>query len=218
MMNLHTSILGLIKQGGDINLQGAIFMIAIVSFLLVVSGCGDTYPDEAEKISHRGYGDNSIKGFELAIADGFKMIEADVRLRGEPVLLHDDIEAVADTLESLLLLSESSGVKLFIEFKDYASITPSLELISKYNVDVVLTSFNVAHLKLINSVSNYPLGYITNKEFNLAELPPIDYLIISQAHVERCPDFIYCVAWTIKTQSQLDAVKHKADFVMVDRF
>ena len=196
--------------------------------LLLLSGCGSNTEvkeevvinkPEAVKISHRGYNENRIDGFASAIYSGYKILEADVRLRnGIPVLLHDDVDCECDTLESLLILSRDNGVKLFVEFKEKSAIDASLELISKYNVDVVLTSFNSKDLNYINSVSNYELGYISEGSVDWPALPAIDYLIINQNHIDQCIDGVKCAAWTITNQKQYNKIKLKVDYVIEDRY
>ena len=196
--------------------------------LLLLSGCGSNTEtkeevvikkSEAVKISHRGYNENRIDGFSSAIYSGYKILEADVRLRnGIPVLLHDDIYCECDTLESLLILARDNGIKLFIEFKETAAIDSSLELISQYNVDVVLTSFSSKDLNYINSVSNYELGYISEGSVDWSSLPTIDYLIINQNHIDQCIDGVKCAAWTITNQEQYNKIKLKVDYVIENKY
>ena len=191
--------------------------------LLFLIGCGTDKVAEgpvAEQISHRGYNDNKLNGFISAIQDGFTKLEADVRLREEkPVLLHDNIPCSYCTpLVDLLELAQNNNTTLFLEFKEFKAIPISLELINKYNVNVVLTSFNLEHLTYINSTSNYSLGFITNEHFNLEDLPLIDYLIINQEHTNKCIPYIKCIAWDIKNNKQYNRVKYNVDFIIVDKY
>ncbi len=194
--------------------------------LLLLTGCNAktayvaTEKNEAVKVSHRGYDENKLSGFVAAVNDGYKVLETDVRLRnGKPVLLHDDIDCEdCSSLESLLVFAQDSGVKLFIEFKERAAIDLSLKLIGEYNVDVVLISFSASDLIYINSISNYPLGFITSKNYDLAKLPTIDYLIISKSNIDKCVDVIKCVAWTITSKEQHDKVKLSVDYIIEDKY
>lgn len=175
----------------------------------------------AERISHRGYNENKINGFVAAITDGYKMLETDVRLRDEtPILLHNNDERCANCndLSTLLELAQIHNVKLFLEFKEFKAIAPSLALINQYNIDVVLTSFNKEHLIYLNTNANYSLGFITDDNFELSELPPIDYLLINRLHVNKCPEKIVCVAWGVHTKKQFDSIKYNVGFAITDRF
>ena len=147
-------------------------------------------------------------------------METDVRLRnGQAVLLHDNVDCTnCPQLIELLELAQSKGITLFIEFKEFKAIDISLELLSKYNVEVVLTSFEPAHLKYLNASSNYSLGLITNESFDLENLPWVDYLLIQYMHIDKCPALIECVAWGISNKSQLNEIKYKADYAVIDRF
>lgn len=192
-----------------------------IFIILLLAGCEpiEVTGDAAVKVSHRGYGENSIDGFASAIYSGYKILETDVRLRGGvPVLLHDDVNCPCDTLESLLILASDNGVKLFIEFKESAAIDPSLELISKYNVDVVLASFKAKDLNYINSVSNYSLAYISGGKVDWDALPVIDYLMINQNHIDQCIEGVKCAAWTITNKAQYDKIKYLVDYVIEDRY
>jgi len=198
--------------------------IIITTFVfLLLTACNsnkETGPI-AERISHRGYNDNKMDGFIAAITDGYNMLETDVRLRDEiPILLHNNDERCSDcnNLSALLELAQKSGVKLFIEFKEFKAISPSLKLISQYNVDVVLTSFNKEHLIYLNTNANYSLGFITEDSFELSELPPIDYLLINRQYVNKCPEEIVCVAWGVHSKKQFNSIKYKVDFAITDQF
>ena len=198
-----------------------------IFIILLLAGCNSNTETKevvmvepvAVKVSHRGYNENRIDGFASAIYAGYKVLETDVRLRGGvPVLLHDDIDCDCDTLESLLILASDNGIKLFIEFKERAAIDSSLELISKYNVDVVLASFSSKDLNYINSVSNYSLGYITGGNVDWSVLPAIDVLMISKNHIDECIEGVKCAAWTISNQSQYDKIKLLVDYVIEDKY
>lgn len=192
--------------------------------LLLLMSCGESSTSKdlplAELISHRGLNENKFDGFHAAIVYGYRLLEADVRIRnGIPVLLHDDIECLDCTaLVDLLELAEQEEVTLFLEFKEFKAIDASLALISQFNVDVVLISNNANDLIYINSVSNYSLGYITLSDYDLASLPSIDYLLIDHQQVNKCLDGIKCVAWTVTKRKQFDKIKHKVDYVITDLF
>lgn len=196
--------------------------------LLLLTGCGseaETAPVIVEtpgavKISHRGYDENKLSGFVAAVNDGYTILETDVRLRdGVPVLLHDDVDCDdCSNLESLLVFAQDNGITLFIEFKENAAIDLSLELINKYNVDVVLASFYYKDLIYINSISNYSLGYISEGNIDWSALPVIDYLIISQNNIDQCIDGVKCAAWTITNNEQYEKVKLNADYVIEDKY
>ena len=196
----------------------------IFLILILITGCNaeteSLEKKEAVKISHRGYEENKLPGFIAAFNDGYGILETDVRLRGgKPVLLHDDVDCDdCSSLERLLMFAQGNSVILFIELKERAAIDLSLELISSYNVDVVLTSFSASDLVYINSVSNYPLGFITSKDYDLSKLPVIDYLIISQSNIDKCIEGIKCVAWTITNKEQYDKIKLSVDYVVEDKY
>jgi glycerophosphoryl diester phosphodiesterase len=188
----------------------------------LLNGCNSNQENApiAERISHRGYDENKISGFITAIQDGYTILESDVRLRDEePILLHNN-EACSDcsSLAELLDLALAHNIKLIIEFKEFKAIRPSLELISQYNVDVVLTSFNKDHLTYINANSNHSLGFITHENYNLDELPIIDYLLINQLHIKKCTKQVTCIAWGVHTQKQFNQVKYKVGLAITDRF
>lgn len=105
-----------------------------------------------------------------------------------------------------------------MEFKEFRAIDESLKLISQFNVDVVLISTVADDLIYINSVSNYSLGYITLSDFDLANLPSIDYLLIYHSDINKCLEEIKCVAWTITKKKQYNKVKYKVDYVIADLF
>ena len=184
----------------------------------------------AEFISHRGYNENKLDGFKAAIKDGYTILEVDIRLRNnKPVLLHDNIDCSDCTeLVELLKLAEDKNIQLFLEFKELKAINPSLELITQYNVDVVLISFSVEHLIHLNSLSNYPLGLISNENFSLQEAPAIDYLVIHHLHIDKCIEDILCAAWGISHKNPFDKnessgdrfnkIKHQVDYLIIDRY
>jgi len=190
--------------------------------LFLLNGCEAKQSPQpvAELISHRGYNNNKLDGFVTAIQDGFSILETDIRLRNEePVLLHDNIACSnCTTLVELLELAQDKGVVLFLEFKEFKAIEPSLKLISQYSVDVVLTSFNSEHLKYINSLSNHSLGFITTEHFSLEYLPVLDYVIINRLHIDKCPAFIKCVAWGVYNKKQFNQVKYKVDYAIIDKY
>ncbi|TWX56955.1 glycerophosphodiester phosphodiesterase [Colwellia hornerae] len=195
-------------------------VVTLFSLLLLSCGGDDVNAPEAEKISHRGYNENRLDGFVAAINDGFKFIETDIRIReGKPILLHDDVECSDCThLAELLALAQNNDVTLFLEFKESEAIDVSLQIISQYNVDVVLSSFKVSDLVYINSISDYSLAFITSSYYDLANLPSIDYLIINQVNIDKCVATIKCVAWTIHNGIQYYDVMYKVDYVMVDHY
>ena len=186
--------------------------------------CGEsTTPKDlplAELVSHRGLNENKLDGFRAAIIYGYRFVEADVRIRdGIPVLLHDNIQCSdCTTLVELLELAEQKEITLFLEFKEFKAINESLELISQFNIDVVLLSNDVDDLIYINSVSNYELGYITLSDYDLTSLPSIDYLLVSHSHINKCIEGIKCVAWTVTNKKQYDKIKYKVDYVIADLF
>ncbi|GAA0815249.1 hypothetical protein GCM10009111_13280 [Colwellia asteriadis] len=212
-------------------MNNKIIKYTTVFLLLLLSSCGGDKTEPiikryiesssvAKLISHRGYNNNQLNGFYSAIKDGFTRLEVDVRLRnGQAVLLHDDIDcANCSTLIELLDLAQNKAITLFIEFKELEAIEISLELLNKYNVDIVLTSFQTEHLKYLNAISNHSLGFVTNEHFNLENLPSIDYLIINRNYIDKCLALIKCVAFDVSNQNQLDKVKYKVDYVIIDNF
>jgi glycerophosphoryl diester phosphodiesterase len=192
-------------------------------FLLLIS-CGESSSSKnlpiAELVSHRGLNENKLDGFLAAIIYGYRFVEADVRIRdGIPILLHDDIDCLdCTTLVELLELAEQKDITLFLEFKEFKAIDESLELISQFNLDVVLLSNDADALIYINSVSNYSLGYITLSDYDLTSLPSIDYLLIDHSHIDKCVEGIKCVAWTVTKKNQYDKLKYKVDYVIADLF
>lgn len=160
------------------------------------------------KVSHRGYQENSIKGFESAIIDGYTHLETDVRLRdGELVLLHDNIECYdCDALESLLVLAEQHNITLWVELKEIQAIEKGLALISKYNVNVILMSFDIEAIKIIASSSNHSVGWITYNTDNLPDIEKaIDWIVIEKSKYKLCVDYIKCAIWTVTDKDKIPA-------------
>lgn len=169
-------------------------------------------------ISHRGYNQNRIDGYIDAINDGFTIIETDLRLRnGEVVLLHDDVECNdCNTLDEILQLATDKGVSVWVEFKEREAVTLGLEILSQYNVDVVLSSFDRDALIDINAASNYATGFLTRDDNNIDDIPFIDWLIIDKDNYELCIDGLKCAVWTIKTQAEFDKYNGIVDALIMD--
>ena len=168
------------------------------------------------KVAHRGLKANTLDGFSYSIDKGFLHVEADLRLRnGEVVLLHDNIKRDDyESLEQLLSLLEGKGIVLWLEFKEPETISPALDLIAQYSTEVLLTSFKVADIDTVHSLSNYETGIITQSA--LTDYNQADWVITNDA--SYCLEYLKCAIWTIKSQKDYDNLTGLVDAIIVDEY
>ena len=119
----------------------------------------------------------------------------------------------------MIKLAQDNNVTILIELKEIEAAHVSVDIVNRSSVAVVFTSFDIATLKLLSSISNYKLGWITNEATGLIEVESfIDWLIIGKNHVDKCVDYLVCAAWTIISDADLKNVGLKVDAVILDRW
>ena len=180
-------------------------------------------PQGMELVSHRGIDapDNTIEGFTNALNFGFTSIEMDLRMHnGVVVLAHDKtIDGVVyETLEDTLLFVSNADVKVWLEAKETAVITPVIEMLEQYNLDVVFMSGNKHDVDLIKELSDLETGRIVGSATAISTVEA-DWIVIRHTLVLDNYDDIKhfkIAAWTFRTQQEFDDVKDYIDAAISD--
>ena len=211
-------------------------------------------PDNIISIAHRGYSlnslDNSLGAFREAIELDFDMIELDIQLckSNNLIVFHDsyiDNKFIKDktlkenrayvpnvlTLYDFFQNIDITKVKINIDIKGNVEIIDPLINLLKENVinldNIIITSFNLNHLKLIGKRIIVKKGLITENIFDTSRLVNIlnniQYLVISWTMLdEKTIKYAHSLgikvfAYTVKNEMILNHIlKYKVDGIVSD--
>jgi glycerophosphoryl diester phosphodiesterase len=211
-------------------------------------------PDNIISIAHRGYSlnslDNSLGAFREAIELGFDMIELDIQFckSNDIIVFHDSyidnkfikdmtLEEIRAYVPNVLTLYDFfqnidiNKVKINIDIKGNVEIIdPLIDLLTEnvINLDnIIITSFNLNHLKLIGERIIVKKGLITENIFDTSRLVNIlnniQYLVISWSMLdEKTIKYAHSLgikvfAYTVKNEMILNHIlKYKVDGIVSD--